>query len=243
MNKRLLGVVIAALAFSVSACNSGGGLVTAQGSPKPKPTATANTTATPVATPTPVLTPTPISSASATPSSHPSMTPSPTPTYTQLSATYTLTASGENITFPPDGDATGGSNVPPITTPSVQLDLTESNTQIAGAASNPSTACSEPIYWYATLDLNGTQSQSTTFTSSDIPITFSSPTLVTSGHTYGLCVIALGLVVQDDFNKKIGGAPPVSPSGDTVDLTLVIPSFLGNSFPNNTIASVFFEKK
>jgi hypothetical protein len=151
--------------------------------------------------------------------------------------TYTLTSSGEKITFPPDGDATGSSNVPPITTPTVTLTLVESNKPISGASS--SSQCSAPVFWYSTLEINGPVSQATTFTSSDIPLTFSSPSLITSGHKYGLCVISLGIVIQDDFNKSPG--PPVSPSGDTADLTLVIPSFLTNSFPNNQVASVFFE--
>jgi len=209
--------------------------------PTPTPTPVPSTTPTPITTPTPFHTPTPVPSLTPTPI--PTATPSttPTPMYTQVTMNYTLTSSGETITFPSDADATGSSKVPGITTPTVTMTLVESNTPISGAVS--SSLCSAPVYWYATLYFNGPTSAETTFSISSSPITFSSPTLITSGHTYGLCVVDFGVILQDDFTKAPGPGPPVSPSGDTVDLKLVIPNYLAGTLPDGTTVSVFFEKK
>lgn len=237
--------------------------------PTPVATPTPVTTPTPYHSPTPIPSPTPYHSPtpvpSSTPTAVPTATPSTTPTpvttpspmYTQLSKDYTLSTNGQTITLPPDQDASGSmvfpayyenpgdvvvrhSGATPMNASSVELELTESNTPISGA---PAQTCAEPLYWYVTLFFNGPVSDSTTFESSHIPVKFTSPTLITAGHQYGLCVQNGDVKIQDDFTASPGGTNPVSPSGDTVSLTIVIPSWMQDSFQNQLTIGVYFERQ
>ena len=175
----------------------------------------------------------------------------PNVTYTQQAQSYALTASGETITFPSDGDATGSSDVPGVTTtPLPTLNLCENDVPISGttggcvtAASASDSSCTEAAntFWYSTLELTGGPTENH-FASSDIPVTFTSPNLIPkkSKLKYGLCVVALGIVVQDDFKKK-DGEKPVKQKKSTINVELIIPSALGGDFPTGSTASIFFE--
>lgn len=172
-----------------------------------------------------------------------------TPSYSQIGAAYPLSASGETIKFPKDGDATSSSKVPAVTTtPLPTLNFCESNAPITGttggcttAASASPSSCKEAAntFWYSTLELTGGPEENH-FASSDIPDTFKSPTLIPSSSKskYGLCVVAFGIVLQDDFAS---GGKPVSQKKSEIKLKVIIPKDLNGDFPSNTTASVFFQ--
>jgi len=172
----------------------------------------------------------------------------PLVTYSQMAESYPLKATGESITFPQDGDATGGALVPDVTTsPLPTLNICENDEPIvassdgcltAGSASDADCSEAANTFWYLTLNLtNGPEENH--FSKSKIPVSFKSPNLIPKNSTekYGLCVIALGFLLQDDFAE----GKAVSQKDSKVMLTLVIPKTLKGSFPTGNTASIFIE--
>lgn len=96
------------------------------------------------------------------------------------------------------------------------------------------------------------------FEKGKIPLTLTNPAFAAppsqgglAGAEFGLCVVAFGIVIQDDF-AGIGGRSPVTPTGgkhDTLHLKLVLPEKEGSKkdppeywpFPVGVPASVFIQ--
>ena len=80
-------------------------------------------------------------------------------------------------------------------------------------------------FWYMSVtfkarNLEGSGGMNIQFHSGTFPIAFTSSTYIQPGYVYGLCVIGPDGKIQDDFGRK---GHPVSPSGNTINLTMVLP--------------------
>ena len=97
--------------------------------------------------------------------------------------------------------------------------------------------------FYSTLYIDGQPGTSTAFAKFKIPLVFTSPLLLSVGAVYGLCVLADGLTVQDDFAT----GQTVSASGipGTIRLHLLVPKISRGLyiFPNDVPASIFIQQK
>lgn len=174
----------------------------------------------------------------------------------QVATTYTLSAKSQTIQFPLDCASNGSSRLPAVDdrtleSPAQTLTVCENISPIqatGGCVNQPSVSdspCSNAngTLFYSTLYINGTQGLATAFAKHDIPLSFTSPLLLPVGFEYGLCVIADGLLTQDDF----AGGHTVAASGipGTVKMHLVVPKISRGLyiFPNDITASVFIQQK
>ena len=66
--------------------------------------------------------------------------------------------------------------------------------------------------------LDGYGGEYISFNSNIFPISFSSSTYVVPGNKYGLCILAGGGTMQDDF----ANGTAVSPNGNTINMTMVL---------------------
>jgi hypothetical protein len=95
------------------------------------------------------------------------------------------------------------------------------------AQQNPTGHCTQAAntFWFVEVGfmartLDGYGGENIQFDSNAFPVSFSSSTLIKPGKRYGLCVIASGGVMQDDFAGKRG----TKASGNTVNLTMTLSS-------------------
>ena len=174
----------------------------------------------------------------------------------QVASTYTLSASPMTITFPTDCLSSGFSKLPGVDdgtleSPPQTMTVCENLlpiTATGGCTNQPSVSdspCSNAsgTIFYSTLYINGQPGTSTAFAKFKIPLVFTSPLLLSVGAVYGLCVLADGLTVQDDFAT----GQTVSASGipGTIRLHLLVPKISRGLyiFPNDVPASIFIQQK
>jgi hypothetical protein len=189
--------------FALSACNTGGGLVSANNP----------------------LNPTPAPSAAPTPTPSPTVKPSPSPTAAACAApppdpntaTITLTGAQQTVQVPCFGDYTASAVVPASNGKGFTVALAASTDKNLGAV--PDTSKGTPI-GYTSLQ----PSSSITFNDASATITTSvtSPSKIGAPHTYTMQVYV------PDFAAAIQTVTGIKPSGHTITFGIAPP---GGSFP------------
>jgi hypothetical protein len=216
MYRRLGLAVLFSAILPVAACNTGGGLVSANNPLNPTPAPSAGPTAKPTATPVgPSPTPTAIGP-----------TPSPTPTAAACAApppdpntsTVTLTGSTQTVNVPCFGDFTSTAIVPPSNAAGFTVALASSTDNNLGGV--PDSNYGTPIV-YTSLE----PSSSITFASASATIqtTVTSPSKISAGHTYALQVYVPA------FTASIQNVKGIKPSGHSITFGIVPP---GGAFPS-----------
>jgi hypothetical protein len=221
MDRRLGFGALCVAIVALSACNTGGGVVTANNPLNPTPAPSAGVTATPTAgPPTPTPSPTPVG-----PTPTPSPTPSPTPTAAVCgapppdpnTATITLTGAQQTVIVPCFGDFTSTAIVPAGNGAGVTVALAASTDKNLGGVAD--SKYGTPIV-YTSLQ----PSTSITFngTAPSITTTITSASKVSAPHTYAVQVYV------PNFGAAIQTVTGLKPSGHTITFPIVPP---GGAFP------------
>lgn len=211
------------MALALAACDSKAGIVEPSAfnpTPSPSPTATPIGIATPTPTPVPggpTPTPTPVAPACAAPPPDP------------VSTTLELIGPAATVTLPCFADtqitasipANNGTAAAPI---SVAVQISQTN----NLGSKPSTT-KGTVIGYTSLSPNNTVSF--TPATAAIQTTFTSPSLVTAGHTYSFeaqvknfndAVIQSGTATQSGDTLSFGIAPPGGAFNGGLDAIIVL---------------------
>jgi hypothetical protein len=233
MYRRLGFGALLGATLTVTACNTGGGLVSANNPLNPTPAPTVAATPTPTAGPSakPTATPTagPSAKPTATPTAGPTAKPTATPTATPTAAacgapppdpntsTITLTGVQQTIAVPCFGNFTSSASVPASNGKGLTVALASSTDNNLGAV--PDSTYGTPII-YTSLQPKG----AITFTDSKAAIatTLTSPANIGAPHTYAIQVY---VPLLDSAIQTVTG---IHPTGHSITFGVAPP---GGSFP------------
>ena len=212
---------------------------TAKPTAGPTATPTAKPTAPPTATPKPTASPTPKPTATPTvaPTTKPTATPTPAgcaaPPPDPVTATLTLTGAVQSVTLPCYKDtkivATIPANNSTAASP-ITVAVAVSDDQSLGAKATP--AAGETVIGYTSLSPSATVNF--TPSTATIATSFSSPSLITAGHTYRF------EVQVTEFGDAVIQSGSATLSGDTLSFGVAPP---GGSFNGGLHAVVVLYKK
>lgn len=191
----------------VTACNTGGGLVSGNNPLNPTPAPSAAPTATPTATPVgPTPTPTPTAAACTAPPPDPN------------TSTITLTGAMQTVQVPCFGDFSSFAVVPPSDGAGATVGLASSTDQNLGGV--PDSSYGTPIVYTSLFP-----SRSLNFSGSApaIVTTVTSPSKIAAPHTYAVQVYV------PSFGVSIQNVKGLKPTGHSVTFNIVPP---GGAFPS-----------
>jgi len=200
MYRRLGFGALVGAALTVTACNTGGGLVSANNPLNPTPAPSAAATPTPTAAPTAKPTATPTAAACTAPPPDPN------------TSTITLTGAQQTIAVPCFGNFTSSASVPASNGKGLTVALASSSDQNLGGV--PDASYGTPILYTSLLP-----SAAITFTSSTAPIatTLTSTANIGAPHTYAIQVYVplLGVPIE-----TVTG---IHPTGHSIEFGVAAP--------------------